>query len=458
MIWSSISSRSVCELLAGAAASPVAALAIGALFVLLATVNAHFPGGVLALVTAWGLTTLVIAWSIGVVAFLRRPRLPTLCFYLVLLGFACLVDTYNFGPPKIIRSWFVLAVLALSVELVAIALMWRLPRLFRTALSTSYHIALTSLMLGIFCYNLRFNAPISDETIVALLQTTLFEAREFISTNADFGLVVVLAACLLIIITFNVAQHRLAGLHIPTRAIAAIAIVAVAQFASLYKPSMLETVVAQTVNTYYTELAELREFQAARQNSLPLIGAHKIAKGETYVLVIGESQNRDHMSLYGYARQTTPWIDEEISNPNWIRFNHAYSNHTHTVPTLSLALTAASQYNGKVYFRSPSIIDVTKAAGFRTYWLSNQLGFGPYDNPISAIAGTADVYIKVNSHIGETIATDPFNSELVEKFLQLKSQINSAENNLIVFHLMGSHSSYCKRYPRELCQVWWTQS
>ena len=108
-------------------------------------------------------------------------------------------------------------------------------------------------------------------------------------------------------------------------------------------------------------------------------------------------------------------------NPNWISFNHAYSNHTHTVPTLSLALTAASQYNGKVYLRSPSILDVTKAAGFRTYWLSNQLGLGPDDNPISAIAGTADVYIKVNSHIGETVATDPFDSESVEKFLQLKS-------------------------------------
>jgi heptose-I-phosphate ethanolaminephosphotransferase len=316
-----------------------------------------------------------------------------------------------------------------------------------TAVSTSYHIALTSLILGVFCYNLRFNAPISDETIAALLQTTTFEAREFISTYADLRLVMVVAACLLIIIAFNVAQHRLAEPHIPTRAIAAIAIVALAQFACLYKPSMLETTIVGTVSTYYTELAELRKMQATRQNSLPLIGAHKIAKGETYLLVIGESANRDHMSLYGYPRQTTPWIDEQVSHPNWIHFNNAYSNHTHTVPTLGLALTAASQYNGKAYQLLPSIIDVTKAAGFRTYWLSNQLGLGEWDNAISAIAGTADVYIKINSNIGKTTATDFFDSELVEKFRQLKGQINNAENNLIVFHLMGSHTPYCNRFP-----------
>ena len=440
------------DLFVGAVASPAAAVAIGALLFLLAAVDQHFPGGALATLAESGAITVVLAWSIGVVAFLRRRRLPMLCFYLVLLGFACFVDTCNFGLPKIIRSWLILAGLILSVELVGIGLARRLPRLFLTAVSTSYHIALTSLILVVFCYNLYFNAPISDATIVAVLQTTTFEAREFISTHADLRLVMVVAACLLIIVAFNVAQHRLVAPHIPTRAIAAIAIVALAQFASLHKPSVLETTVLGTVDTYYAELAELRTMQAIRQNSLSSIGAHKIAKGETYVLVIGEFENRDHMSLYGYSRQTTPWIDNQISHPNWIRFNHAYSNHTHTVPVLSLALTGASQYNGKDYSRLPSILDVMKGAGFRTYWLSNQLGLGKWDNPISAIASTADVYVKINNHIGKTTDTDFFDFELVERFRQLKGTINNADNNFIVFHLMGSHSHYCNRYPPSFAQ------
>jgi heptose-I-phosphate ethanolaminephosphotransferase len=418
---------------------------ISAFLFLLAAVYRHFPGGALATLAVTALSTVVLAWSIGVVAFLRRPRLPMLCFYLVFLGFACFVDAYNGGPPNIIRSWLILVGLILSIELVGIGLMRRLPRLFR-AVSTSYHIALTSLLLLVFCYNLRFNAPISGETIVALLQTTTFEAHEFIATHADLRLIMLVAACLLIIIAFNVAQHRLVERHIPPRAIAAIAIVALAQFTSFYKPSMLETTVLGTIDAYYTELAKLRKMQAARQN-LPSVGAQKIGKGESYVLVIGESENRDHMSLYGYPRQTTPWIDGQILHPNWVRFNRAYSNHTHTVPTLGLALTSASQYNGGDYWRSPSILDVMKAAGFRTYWLSNQLGLGYWDNPISAIASTADVYIKINNHIGKTVQTDFFDSELVERFRRLKGKINNDDNNFIVFHLMGSHSEYCNRYP-----------
>ena len=28
---------------------------------------------------------------------------------------------------------------------------------------------------------------------------------------------------------------------------------------------------------------------------------------ETFLVIIGESQNRKHMSAYGYSRDTTPW-------------------------------------------------------------------------------------------------------------------------------------------------------
>jgi heptose-I-phosphate ethanolaminephosphotransferase len=451
-VRSSISSRWPYDLFVGVVASPAAAMGIVALLFLLAAVYRHFPGGALPTLAKLGFTGVVLAWWIGLVALLGRRRLPMLCFYFVLLGFACFVDTYNFGPPPIIRSWLTLVGLIFSVELIGIGLMRRLPRRLLAAISTSYHITLTSLLLLPFCYNLRFKAPISSETVAALLQTTAFEAREFISIHADLRLVMVVAACLLIIVAFNVAQHRLVATHIPTRATAAIAIVALAQFTTLHIPSALESTVVGTSYTYYTELAKLRKMQATRQNSLSSIGAYKIAKGETYVLVIGESENKDHMSLYGYPRRTTPWIDDQISHPNWIRFNHAYSNHTHTVPVLMFALTGASQYNGKDYSRLPSILDVTKAAGFRTYWLSNQLGLGPWDNVVSAIASTADVYVKINSHIGKDIATDYFDSELVERFRQLKGKINNADNNFIVFHLMGNHFNYCNRYPPAFAQ------
>ena len=95
---------------------------------------------------------------------------------------------------------------------------------------------------------------------------------------------------------------------------------------------------------------------------------------------------------------------------------------------------------------------MAKAAGFRTFWLSNQQGLGEWNNPITAIAETADVYIKINSNIGKSLDTDYYNSKLIEKFAQLKSQIHSSDNNLVVFHLMGSHGDYCGRYPQSFAK------
>ncbi|WP_082072932.1 phosphoethanolamine transferase [Hyphomicrobium sp. 99] len=434
--------RTASDLLASAAASPAIALINATLLFLFATLQQHFPG-----VAHRAISTLVVLWAFGVFLQLRNYRLPLLCLLAVFLGFAYFVEYTNFGPRNIMRSWLILSGLILAIELIVVGVMRSLPQFFQTIFSAIYYAALSGALLGIFCYNLSFNVPISKLTTQALLQTTMFETREFLSIYVDFRIIVLVAIYLTIIIAFNVAQHRVTNPHVPLRAVAAIAIVALAQFIYVYKPTDLYSATVGSVSTYYDELVQMRKIAAARFKALPSIAAHKNTKGETYVLVIGESQNKDHMSLYGYERQTTPWLDDQIRSSNWIRFTHAFSNHTHTVPTLSLALTSASQYNGKAYYGSPSILDVAKAAGFRTYWLSNQVGLGGWDNPISAIAETADIYIKINSHIGLTTDTNYFDSKLVETFHQLKSQINNTDNNLIVFHIMGSHLDYCNRFP-----------
>ena len=65
----------------------------------------------------------------------------------------------------------------------------------------------------------------------------------------------------------------------------------------------------------------------------------------TYVVVIGESESRVNMNCYGYKESNTPFQTEFKKNNNSIFFNNAFSNHTHTVPVLSYALTTKNQYN-----------------------------------------------------------------------------------------------------------------
>ena len=90
---------------------------------------------------------------------------------------------------------------------------------------------------------------------------------------------------------------------------------------------------------------------------------------------------------------------------------------------------------------------MAKAAGYRTYWISNQVKYGAYDTPIAAIASSADQEIWINGNSGYTTWTNYNDGELANKLRQIK--FDSQKNNLVVIHLMGSHTDYQERYPKK---------
>lgn len=164
-----------------------------------------------------------------------------------------------------------------------------------------------------------------------------------------------------------------------------------------------------------------------------------------YFLVLGESQNKTHMSSYGYTRDTTPWLKEQRDNPSFIFYDNAYSCHTHTVPVQTYALSSKNQYNTIKIEDALSLIEVAKAAGFYTVWLSNQVQYSAWDTPISVIASEADEQQWINKNIGETTKTNYYDEKLVDYL----KQIMPHDKMLIVIHLMGNHGSYEDRYPNK---------
>lgn len=111
-------------------------------------------------------------------------------------------------------------------------------------------------------------------------------------------------------------------------------------------------------------------------------------------------------------------------------------------------MTAKNQYNEQKLEDAVSIIEMAKAAGYKTVWLSNQVRYGNYDTPISVIASEADQQIWINHNIGETTKTNFYDGALVE---QLKA-LSYNDKMLIVVHLMGNHGSYSDRYPTNFTQ------
>ena len=170
------------------------------------------------------------------------------------------------------------------------------------------------------------------------------------------------------------------------------------------------------------------------------------SQGGVYVLVIGESETRDHMQVYGYKRETTPWLTQEKNNGQALFFTNAYSNHTHTVPVLTYALSEKNQYNHVDLKNSYSLIEVAKAAGYDTYWISNQRKFGAWDTPFAEIGSTAAHQVWLNERAGTNdCSTDYYDSKLTSQI----PKPNGHHNVLVVIHLMGCHGKYSDRFPAD---------
>ena len=127
------------------------------------------------------------------------------------------------------------------------------------------------------------------------------------------------------------------------------------------------------------------------------------------------------MSAYGYQRETTPWLTQFAKDPGTLLFKNPYSNHTHTVPVLTYALSEKNQYNQVPLAKAYSLIEIANAAGFDTYWISNQERYGAWDTPVAEIASTAKHQVWLNGEVGANIKTAYLDEELPIKTPDLKN-------------------------------------
>ncbi|MCP3889562.1 MAG: phosphoethanolamine transferase, partial [Desulfobulbaceae bacterium] len=217
----------------------------------------------------------------------------------------------------------------------------------------------------------------------------------------------------------------------------------------IFIPQFSEKIVTLNVWTsgafsYFRELSAFDKLAEQRKKvpwnyELTRVGAPRVT-----VLVIGESHNKNHMSLYGYPRPTTPALEKRANNDNLIVLQNVYSNHTNKTPALTQALTRANQYNSAGWIQSPSILELAKQSDIQTYWLTNQPISATWNNQVSLIAREADQVVEMNDNAGSYKQGDKYDEVLLDP---LQKSIQTPGEKLIVLHLMGNHDKYCMRYP-----------
>ncbi len=123
----------------------------------------------------------------------------------------------------------------------------------------------------------------------------------------------------------------------------------------------------------------------------------------TVIFIIGESENRDHMSAFNlsYPAKTTPWLDRKSEEADFILLSNGYANYPQTTPSLEMALTGVNQYNHQKLETAFNIVDVAKAAGYDTWWLSNQSKMGDGTTATGLVASWTDHHAWTKHPMGD---------------------------------------------------------
>jgi heptose-I-phosphate ethanolaminephosphotransferase len=129
-----------------------------------------------------------------------------------------------------------------------------------------------------------------------------------------------------------------------------------------------------------------------------------------------------------------------------ILVQHAYSSYGQTAPALKYALSEKNQYNNIDLKKAYTIIELAKASGYKTYWLSNQPKYGFYGTPISLMGTLADEQVWLNTDMDTKEATK---KSYDDKLLPVLPAENSVDNKFIIIHIEGSHFLYKNRYPSD---------
>ena len=309
------------------------------------------------------------------------------------------------------------------------------------------------LPLLLLCYLIGTNSLISSDIIIALAQTNGAEGAEFFVSNVNYKwLLALLFLIAVIFINCKAYENLTCDPKAKVTTSFSIAIILIGSiFLAIPRIDYLPFAVVKVTSRQLDNFALYKQQKGVRLQKLSTLTSLKLnpdadKDGNLFVLVIGESQSASHIQAYGYQKATTPKLVERLKEPNHLLFNNVFSSWPQTVQALSYALTNANQYNQVEVSDAYSLIEIARAVGFDTYWLSNQRKYGMYETPITVISSTANHEIWTNG--SAKMEGVFFDEELVNRL----PKVDPNKNTLIIIHLMGSHQKYEKRVPKEFRQ------
>ncbi|MBB3103135.1 heptose-I-phosphate ethanolaminephosphotransferase [Azomonas macrocytogenes] len=204
----------------------------------------------------------------------------------------------------------------------------------------------------------------------------------------------------------------------------------------------------QLIVGYHQYRQQLSNMQAMLKNKNSVAPVKHLSDARaglpsTLVLVIGESTNRQRMSLYGYPRQTTPNLDR-LRNQLDV-FDNVVTPRPYTIEALQQILTFADQENPDRYLTTPSVVNLMKQAGYKTFWITNQQTMTKRNTMLTTLSQEADKQVYLNNNREQNARQ--YDDDVLKPFDNVLA--DPALRKFVVVHLLGTHMNYQYRYPPE---------
>jgi heptose-I-phosphate ethanolaminephosphotransferase len=163
------------------------------------------------------------------------------------------------------------------------------------------------------------------------------------------------------------------------------------------------------------------------------------------VLIIGESYNKWHSSLYGYPLDTSPLMAAERDQGLLTVFTDAIAPYNLTSVTIQNMLSLNSIGYGEKWHERPMWPAVMRRAGWQIDLWDNQRDFmvgETFAASLNSFLFAPEIVQNVYHAVNDTVCE--FDGDLAEQYY---NQWNPAARRLVIFHLMGQHTDYGSRYP-----------
>ncbi|MBR5863262.1 MAG: sulfatase-like hydrolase/transferase, partial [Alistipes sp.] len=130
------------------------------------------------------------------------------------------------------------------------------------------------------------------------------------------------------------------------------------------------TTLGNIVYASYFYFSSLNETEVLAETLQNLSSINSYFTSKNVILILGESFNKSHSSLYGYSINTNPKLNKD--GDNLFLMNHIISPSNATASCLRLLFSFSNRDNDLYWANTPLFPALYRAAGYNVFFLSNQ--------------------------------------------------------------------------------------